>query len=304
MLKNMKIAYKLVSGFIVLLLMMASVAAITLFISSSVKGKAQLAQEESVVFAGIARNMKLDVVQVQQYLSDISATRGLDGLNDGLQKADEARKSFLANLGKFREMYRRENDAKHLKQLDEMEHKLQTYYEQGKVMAQAYIDGGPASGNKHMAGFDKAAEELTGTLDPFVEEQVAELNASMVSIVASANNLSTTTLVATLLSLSFGLLGAWLITRSITRPLNAAVTAMRVLSFSPIVSSAARILPTSSSVSRTLASYSATTRGREASLKVRPTSGSTWASDASMPMDCEPWPGNTNAAFKDSTRDG
>jgi len=227
MLKNMKIAYKLVSGFIVLLLMMASVAAITLFISSSVKGKAQLAQEESVVFAGIARNMKLDVVQVQQYLSDISATRGLDGLNDGLQKADEARKSFLANLGKFREMYRRENDAKHLKQLDEMEHKLQTYYEQGKVMAQAYIDGGPASGNKHMAGFDKAAEELTGTLDPFVEEQVAELNASMVSIVASANNLSTTTLVATLLSLSFGLLGAWLITRSITRPLNAAVTAMR-----------------------------------------------------------------------------
>jgi hypothetical protein len=52
MLKNMKLAYKIAAGFVVLLLMMTSVAAITLVIAKSVKGKAHLAQEESVVFAG------------------------------------------------------------------------------------------------------------------------------------------------------------------------------------------------------------------------------------------------------------
>ena len=44
-----------------------------------------------------AHELKLSVVQVQQWLTDISATRGLDGLNDGF---DEAKKmlSFLNHL--------------------------------------------------------------------------------------------------------------------------------------------------------------------------------------------------------------
>jgi len=225
--KNLKLAYKLASGFIVLLLMMASVAAITLAISKGVKVKARLAQQESAVFAGVARQMKFDAIQIQQWLSDISATRGLDGLNDGFQKADEARKSFLNGLTQFREMYKRENDSKRLQKLDEIERKLQAYHEKGKAMAQAYIDGGPAAGNKHMPTFDKAAEELAGELDPFVEEQVGELKTAMDSIVASTDNLSEWTLIATLVALTFGLLCSWLVTRSITRPLNVAVAAMR-----------------------------------------------------------------------------
>ena len=34
-----------------------------------------------------AHELKLSVVQVQQWLTDISATRGLDGLNDGFDEA-------------------------------------------------------------------------------------------------------------------------------------------------------------------------------------------------------------------------
>jgi methyl-accepting chemotaxis protein len=227
MLKNVRLAYKLIAGFTVLLLMMAGIAAMTFLTARAVKGRAQLAKEESAVFAGIARRMKFDAVQVQQFLTDISATRGLDGLDDGFKKADEARKSFLAGLAQFREMYRRENENAKLKKLDDLERKLHSYHQQGTVMAKAYIDGGPGAGNKIMAAFDKAAEELAGELDPFVEEQVAELNAAMESIVVAADNLSNRALVVTLLAMALGILGGCLVTRSITRPVNVAVATMK-----------------------------------------------------------------------------
>jgi methyl-accepting chemotaxis protein len=227
MLKNIKLAYKLVSGFAVLLLMMGGIAGITFMTAMAVKEKARHAKEESSVFAGIARQMKFDAVQIQQWLTDISATRGLDDLADGFEKADGARKSFDSGLARFREMYRRENDSTNLQKLDQLERKLQAYHEQGKTMAKAYIDAGPSAGNKIMAAFDKAAEELAAELDPFVEEQVAELDTSMESILASSDSLANRTFIATMLAIALGVLGAWFVTRSITRPVNVAVATMK-----------------------------------------------------------------------------
>jgi methyl-accepting chemotaxis protein len=226
MLQNVRLAYRLVAGFAVLLLMMVAVSAVTFVIAGRVAARAQHARDESAVFAGIARGMKLDAIQIQQWLSDISATRGQDGLADGFDKAEEARGSFLKGLARFREMYQRENDRKQLERLEDLERKLAAYHALGKTMAQAYIDEGPSAGNKHMAAFDKGAEELAGALDPFVEEQVDELNASMEAIAGSASRLSRTTLLTAAAGVVFGALCAWLVTRSITRPLNRAVAAM------------------------------------------------------------------------------
>jgi methyl-accepting chemotaxis protein len=226
MLANMKLAYKLVCGFAVLLLMIAGIAAITFTTAAEVKSKARLAKDESAVFAGIARQMKFDAIQIQQFLSDISATRGLDGLNDGMEKADQSQRSFMAGLAQFRAMYRRENNSANLRKLDGIERKLQAYHQQGKEMAEAYIDGGPAAGNKHMAAFDKAAEELAAELDPFVEEQVAELNAATESIVVLSHRLSTRTVVIAMLAIMVGSLASWVFARSITKPVNIAVAAM------------------------------------------------------------------------------
>ena len=36
---------------------------------------------------GIVNDIRYDIIQVQQYLTDISATRGLDGLDDGFEQA-------------------------------------------------------------------------------------------------------------------------------------------------------------------------------------------------------------------------
>jgi methyl-accepting chemotaxis protein len=67
-----------------------------------------LIKEKSIVFAGIAQNMRLNVVEVQQWLSDISVTRAQDGLNDGLDEAEKAKQAFMDNLSLFRQMYKQE----------------------------------------------------------------------------------------------------------------------------------------------------------------------------------------------------
>src|ERR1700759_902848 len=43
----------------------------------------------SIALIRAAKDVQQDVVQVQQFLSDISATRGQDGLDDGFEEAKQ-----------------------------------------------------------------------------------------------------------------------------------------------------------------------------------------------------------------------
>ncbi|MFQ5685413.1 MAG: methyl-accepting chemotaxis protein [Candidatus Scalindua sp.] len=220
MFKNMRLAVKLSLGIGIPLVMMVGVVIAIYLVAGRVKGNAQLAKNESVVYAGVAQQMKVDVIQIQQWLSDISATRGQDGLNDGFDEAQKSRDSFIAGLVRFREMYLNEKNDESLSRLKEIEQALEVYYEEGKIMAQAYIDGGPVEGNKLMDNFDKAAESLAGKLEPFIEQQANELDTAMASIVSSVDSLRMLILIAVLTTVALSIVIAILIILSITRPLN------------------------------------------------------------------------------------
>ena len=161
--KNMSLSAKLASGFTVIVMIIVVITVGVYMTTSHIRSVAMTAQTENAEhagFAGIARKMELDVVDVQQWLTDISATRGLDGLNDGFDEADKSKQSFLAGLGQFKELFEKENDSDSLKQLREIRKAFERYCETGKKMAEAYVEGGPAAGNRHMSGFDDAAEGL------------------------------------------------------------------------------------------------------------------------------------------------
>jgi methyl-accepting chemotaxis protein len=220
MFKKMKLATKMIFGFSVPLVIVTCIVVGVYMISGTVESNAKLAQKESVVFEGIARQMKLDVIQVQQWLSDISATRAQDGLDDGFKEAENSSISFLNGLGEFRGMYEEENDQQGLQELKSLEEAFQEYYEVGKTMAQAYIDGGPAEGNKAMASFDKAAADLSDRMEPFVEQQIKELDTAMEEIVSSSGFLKFSVLIAGVFAVAAGILIAWVIILSITKPIN------------------------------------------------------------------------------------
>ena len=80
-LKN-KLIISQVSPLAVLLLLTGALTLVT----RSVKDSVQLSREESLVFYDVGWQMELDVAQVQQFLQDISATRGKDGLDGGFKE--------------------------------------------------------------------------------------------------------------------------------------------------------------------------------------------------------------------------
>ncbi len=252
MFKKMKLASKMIFGFGIPLIITACIVVGIYTISKGVESKALLVKDESSVFAGIARQMKLDVVQVQQWLTDISATRAQDGLDDGFKEAEKSSISFLDGLGKFRRMYEEENDIQGIQRLKVLKEAFQKYYETGKTMSNAYIESGPAEGNKVMASFDTAASDLTDSLEPFVNQQVNELDTAMGEIVSSSGFLRLSVLIAGVIAVTLGILIAWTIILSITRPINRIIDGLKegsdqVASASGQISSASQSLAEGSS---------------------------------------------------------
>lgn len=141
-----------------------------------------LAKDEALVFAEKAQQMQVDVVQVQQNLTDVSATRALDGLDDGFKEAEKHQLTFLAALNEFKEMYTRENDQEHMQRVDALKKAFDAYYAAGRAMAEVYVKEGPEAGNKLMSDFDKNATQLSDALQPFVHQQTTELESALGSI--------------------------------------------------------------------------------------------------------------------------
>ncbi|MBT7759115.1 MAG: methyl-accepting chemotaxis protein [Rhodospirillaceae bacterium] len=112
--------------------------------------------------------VKSDVDQVWQWLTDISATRGLDGLNDGFDEAEANAVKFAADMAKVRELAGTLELEELIETLDKVEAAFGPFYATGKRMAKAYIADGPAGGNKLMAEFDAAAAAISAPLDEMV----------------------------------------------------------------------------------------------------------------------------------------
>ncbi len=140
---------------------------------------AEHVRTESFVFAIKAEQMQRAVIEVQQYLSDICATRGAEGYDDGLDNAGEQAMRFTLLADEFLEMFRREQDSSNTRAMEEIKEDFAAYYEMGRSMAAVYIKDGPEEGNKLMGQFDPLAERLTSELSTFSEEQARELDGNL-----------------------------------------------------------------------------------------------------------------------------
>src|SRR5690242_8435440 len=112
-----------------------------------------------------AKEIQLDVVQVQQFLSDISATRAQDGLDDGFRNAQKSADEFARDVATAASVATALRQPEITRLLNETKDAFDPYYQTGKRMAQSYIDGGPVNGNQMMPEFDKTSEILQQKMD-------------------------------------------------------------------------------------------------------------------------------------------
>ena len=109
-----------------------------------------------------SKDLKLAVVQVQQFLTDISATRAEDGLDDGYEEAEEYALHVEEIVGQLISI-----NPEHTEELTIIKRDFDSYYEVGKDMATAYINGGTTQGNILMADFDEEAIRINNEVDSY-----------------------------------------------------------------------------------------------------------------------------------------
>jgi len=228
-LNNLKIATKIYFSFLLLLVILVGFGTWAYLFSDQVYEANALVLEESEPFARLAGQMQRDVIQVQQWLTDISATRARDGLNDGFDEAEASYQSFLKGLGQFEGMFREENDTASLQQVEGLRTKFASYYAVGKKMAHAYIDQGPAGGNQVMAEFDGAAAALREALEPFLKAQTDELRSELSNIQQMTKSLETGIIIICLLAILFISIIGWLLASSLSKPLRKTVDMIQEL---------------------------------------------------------------------------
>lgn len=125
---------------------------------------------------------KRDIEQIQQWLTDISATRGAQGYDDGYTEAENYYKDAVKRIEFSIVEHEKYGETEMVELLKDMKNSLDDYYTMGKKMAQAYIDEGPEKGNPMMTEFDPFAEKLAGIIDKIVDEHKDDLLNSFAAI--------------------------------------------------------------------------------------------------------------------------
>ncbi|WP_291332195.1 methyl-accepting chemotaxis protein [Desulfovibrio sp.] len=178
---------------------------------------ADITNQESLPMALIAADMKLQTVQVQQFLSDVSATHNTDGYKDAQESAD----TFHAHAARFKNKFSSENDKKALERLAATVKSFDEMYALGRKMADTYINQGIEAGNELMDDFDKATESLTDALDPFINEQMNATKSNLGTLKAELATSLMMQWLLTAISIITGSAGAFFTIRAFMAQLGA-----------------------------------------------------------------------------------
>jgi methyl-accepting chemotaxis protein len=194
----------------------------------------EIAADKVLDFLVSVKNTNIDVVQIQQWLTDISATRALDGLNDGFDKAAESKTLAEAHLAQVRALAIEIGATDILAEIDQVQKALEPYYSLGTEMANAYIAGGPEAGNKMMGNFDGAAEAMSTALEALVAKADtvagtarATMQAELAQATKLASDISNLTLALTVIGLVVALVVMAVLHMHIVKPLAAMTGSLR-----------------------------------------------------------------------------
>lgn len=223
--KNLKVGTRLALGFGIILSCLIAVSFATYSNLKAIERKASHTLNESLPFTLLAEQMVLDAVQVQQYLTDASATHD----REVLKEAEAHYHAFLKGVAEFREMYTEEGFQKGLAELDLIVDRFEAFHNVGLKMTEAYITQGREAGNEIMNEFDVTSLALADAIRVFRDEQVAEIQESNAAILGETQHTEVLLLTISTIALLLGVFITLFITRSISVPLNKIVRMIQAI---------------------------------------------------------------------------
>jgi methyl-accepting chemotaxis protein len=165
---------------------LAMMGFITLLITDSNKNTASIKAitERGMPHMQAAMEFRFNVVQIQQWLTDISATRGQDGLDDGYAEAETAYKNAQQAIKNLTQL-----DPEFANQFPNINADLDAYYAMGKKMAAAYVANGTTAGNATMGAFDAESSRIQKIVAEVMEDSKADVDKDRNNLTANANTI-------------------------------------------------------------------------------------------------------------------
>ena len=193
-------------------------------------------KEKVVPLGTLIKNIQIDVIQVQQFLQDISATRGQDGLDAGFEEAAKFSERFAEDVAKARSLAVALDRADMRDRLDAATKAFADYYRVGREMAEAYVAGGPVAGNPMMSGFDERSEAMGESLeallairDGMIEDTIAHIDRDIGAVEAAIDDTALVTTLAAAFATVGLVVGAFAFLRFVVGPIGALTDVMESL---------------------------------------------------------------------------
>ena len=210
----MKISTKLILGFGLVFVLLAVVALTAIFQNRSNISDVRLLADEVVEDTMLVVDLRKEVLQIQQFFTDIAATR-----QSGGEAAKEAEASFgRASVILVTLIGRHEHEGDdEVARLRSIMQDVETYFWEGHRMASVYVEEGTEAGNAIMLGFDAIAAELTAEVELLVDEHVAQQDEALAGLAERATSGITVSILVSGLSFVAMFLVSFLLSRSLIR---------------------------------------------------------------------------------------
>ena len=211
----MRLSTKLILSFGLVFALLAVVALTSVFQNRSNIGDVQVLSNEIVEDTVSAMDLRVAIIQIQQFFTDMSATRRPGG--DAARDAEISLGRSSSILATLIERHDKQGDDDAAAQLREMMRDVETYFWQGHRMASVYVEQGTEAGNLIMDEFDPVAAELTADVNHHVAMHLAELDAALDGMVSRAMSGIVVSILVAGISLVFMVAVAFLLSRSLIR---------------------------------------------------------------------------------------
>lgn len=172
MIKNIKIRTILRVLMISVIAVQLCIGGITLIKLNKISTHAAYLHDSALPNSLQIEDLRFHVIQIQQFLTDASATQSKPGYDDGFGEA----KSNFDSANKIIDSFLANNIDK--KEFTELKSELKDYYNLGVQMANTYIDEGTDAGNLMMSQFDPIATKITDSLETLRTNYVNSANSS------------------------------------------------------------------------------------------------------------------------------
>jgi methyl-accepting chemotaxis protein len=145
--------------------------------------------------------LKIYIIQIQQWLTDISATRAAEGYDDGFAEAEKFYFKALDMTNFMIKVHQEYQEPDMVARLEKLKEDLKSYYKIGKDMANAYIKYGESEGNKLMEVLDPFSEKLQENIEWIVNDHKEEVESTTLTTFDELSHLQAMNLLHSIISI-------------------------------------------------------------------------------------------------------